>query len=42
MKRPNLKIEKGEQSQLQGQENILNKILEENFSKQKKLVSIII
>jgi hypothetical protein len=34
MKRPNLKIigiEKGEESQLKGPENIFNKIIEENF-----------
>ena len=34
MKRPNLKIigiEEGEESQLNGSENIFNKIIEENF-----------
>ena len=43
MKRPNLGIigiEEGEESQLQGPENILNKIIEENFPNLKKEMPI--
>ena len=43
MKRPNLRIigiEEGEESQLQGSENILNNIIEENFPNQKKEMPI--
>jgi hypothetical protein len=39
MKSPNLRIigvEEGEESELQGPENILNKITEENFPNQRK------
>ena len=43
MKRPNLSIigiEEGKESQLQGPENILNKIIEENFLNLKKEMTI--
>ena len=43
MKRPNLKIigiEKGEESQLKGPENIFNKIIEEKFPNIKKKMAI--
>ena len=43
MKRPNLKIigiEEGEESQLNGSENIFNKIIEENFPNLKKEMAI--
>ena len=43
MKRPNLRIigiEEGEESQLQGPENILNKIIEENSPNLKKEMPI--
>jgi hypothetical protein len=33
-------IEKGEESQLKGQENIFSKIMEENFSNLKKAMSV--
>ena len=42
MKRPNLRIiviEEGQEPQLQGPENILNKIIEENFPNLKKDMS---
>jgi hypothetical protein len=43
MKRPNLSIigiEEGKESQLQGPENILNKIIEENLPNLKKEMTI--
>jgi hypothetical protein len=43
MKRPNLRItewEEGEESQLQGPENTLHKIIEENFPNLKKEMPI--
>ena len=43
MKRPNLKIigiEKDEDSQLKGPENIFSKIIEENFPKLKEEITI--
>ena len=43
MKRPNLRIigiEEGKGSQLQGPENILNKIIEENYPNLKKVMAI--
>jgi hypothetical protein len=43
MKRPNRRIigiKEGEESQLQGPENILNKIIEENCPNLKKEISI--
>jgi hypothetical protein len=43
MKRPNLRIiriEKNENSQLKGHENVFNKIIEENFPELKKEMAI--
>jgi len=40
MKRPNLRIIEGKESQLQGPKNIFNKIIEENFSNLKKEMPI--
>jgi hypothetical protein len=43
MKRPNVRItriEEGEESQLQGPENICHKIIEENIFNLKKLIPI--